>query len=97
MIISILIVAAGPVYNSGCGTWTRAGRSCFKFYQQPLLTWQGARTKCQSLKGDLINVVTFDLQVIFLILLHSKPLKPSLITFNQFESDHVFVTLCVDV
>ena len=68
MIIFILIAAAGSAYNNGCGTWTRAGQSCFKFFQQPLLTWQDARTKCQSLKGDLINVVSFDLQVQVLII-----------------------------
>lgn len=52
-------------YNLGCDTWTRAGQSCFMFYQGPLSSWQDARQKCQSIKGDLINVKDPDLQVLY--------------------------------
>ncbi|KAK3595857.1 hypothetical protein CHS0354_014680 [Potamilus streckersoni] len=44
----------------GCEQWTRGGRKCYHFYNEPKLTWVNARTKCQSLGGDLLKVENKD-------------------------------------
>ncbi|KAH3891696.1 macrophage mannose receptor 1-like [Dreissena polymorpha] len=50
-------------FNLGCGTWTRAGSSCYKFFKNPLSTWDDAQATCKALKGNLINVKDKDLKM----------------------------------
>ena len=58
-----LLLLVNSMYNLGCATWTRAGQACFMFYAAPLSTWWDARSNCQSIQGDLVNVKDADLQV----------------------------------
>ncbi|XP_053376223.1 C-type mannose receptor 2-like [Mercenaria mercenaria] len=42
--------------NTGCSIWTRAGQMCYMFYTDPKSSWSDAKSTCQSMQGDLINV-----------------------------------------
>lgn len=44
--------------NLGCGSWTRAGRSCISIYNSPLRNWTDARAFCQRQGGDLLKFDT---------------------------------------
>lgn len=46
------------VMNMGCGSWTRAGRSCVGVYTQPYRNWTDARAFCQRMGGDLLKFDT---------------------------------------